>query len=152
MKKEVQSLIEHLQKLRLSEAKALVLQLKQRLQKTELAEIIYLTSDEEDGAGLLTYTLIMELLSIDDDEIFWNELARDILSNNLCHYKYAYASALHHAQLVCKLDLQNVNAWEYYLDIGSNRGKILNDTDTKSVARKILELDPSNIKGRAYSK
>lgn len=151
MKQEVEILIDYLGTLKFSEAREFVFELKRKIRPIDLKEIIYLTSDNEDGVGLLTYTFLNYLLSENDDSLLWNEIARDILSNNLCHYKFAYVAALYHAKRVCELDETNIIAWEFYLDIGRNRSKILSDPETKLVAKRILELDPSNVKGKIYS-
>jgi hypothetical protein len=150
MKQEVALLIDYLKALKFSEARTFVLELKNKIRSPDLKEIIFLVSDDEDGVGLLAYTFLIDFLIKKDDPVLWNEIARDILSNNLCHYKFAYAAALYHAKKVCELDEKNVTAWEYYLDIGRNRTKMLDDQETMFIAKKILELDPSSVKGKIY--
>lgn len=150
MKKEVAILIKDLKALNFSKAKYFILKLKQELSPKDLKEIIYLTSDEENGVGILTYTFLIEFFVDDDNQLIWNEVARDILANNLCHLKFAYSAALIHAKKVCELDRTNIAAWELFLDIGANRSKILDDKSINYIALRILELDPSNSKGRIY--
>ena len=101
----------------------------------------------------MCYTFILDKLSKPtSNTILYHKCARDILSNNLCHYSCAYEASLFHAKAVCVLEPGNVQNWETYLDIGANRTKILTKQEIKEICNTILTLNPENIKGVTYLK
>ena len=153
MKSEVKILIEKIKELNFSDAANIIVDLKKTNDHDAVKSIIYLTSDVEQGAGLITYTFLIDLVNNDViDKLIFNEIARDIWSNNLCHYNYAYNIALYYSKMVCEMDENNLAAWEYYLDIGRNRSTLLHINEAKYIAEKIVALDPLNKIAAHYLK
>ena len=112
------------------------------------AGVVYLVSNGE-SAGILIYTLITFLLN-DEEDILWHKIARDVLSNPLCHYTGAYKSSIVHARRVCELEPEVAENWESLLDIGAGRTELLTKKEVDQVARKLMEIDPENATGKIY--
>jgi hypothetical protein len=94
------------------------LQLKAQQENTaELERALYYLSDVDEGVGILSYTLLLCLIQKDDD-ILWHKTARDIFSNNLCHYPFAHAVSIYHGRKVCEMDPTSIAVFEILLDIG----------------------------------
>jgi hypothetical protein len=132
---------------KVDKAAEFILELKEK-NATDLDTVIYLSSDLEE-AGLAAYSLTQELLKRDNDPI-WHKLSRDILSNNLCHFRGAYAIALFHARIYCDLVPTNESALETYLDIGANRTEMLSQEERNAICIRLRNLNPENAKARIY--
>ena len=147
MKDKLKILTDLLLSSKLDKAADFILELKEK-NDTDLDTLIYLSSDLEE-AGLVAYSLTQELFNRDNDPI-WHKLSRDILSNNLCHIPGAYATALFHAKLYCDFVPTNEAALETYLDIGTNRTKILSQEEKNAICKRLRNLNPENAKAQIY--
>ena len=97
-----------------------------------------------DNENLSNYSvLVYLLLETENDEL--HDLAFQVLSQPLCHIKGAYASSLYHAQRAVDLtDAADVKRLENLLFLNIVPEKIVSDEHAKSIAGKILVLDPTN--------
>lgn len=97
-----------------------------------------------DNEHLSNYSvLVYLLLDTEDDKL--HDLAFQVLSQPLCHIEGAYASSLYHAQRTVDLtDAADVKRLENLLFLNIVPEKIVSDEQAKSIAEKILVLDPTN--------
>ena len=97
-----------------------------------------------DNENLSNYSVLVYLiLETENDKL--HDLAFQVLSQPLCHMGGAYASSLYHAQRA--VDLTNgadVKRLENLLFLNIVPEKIVSDEQAKSIAKKILVLDPTN--------
>ena len=97
-----------------------------------------------DNENLSNYSVLVYLiLETENDKL--HDLAFQVLSQPLCHIGGAYASSLYHAQRA--VDLTNgadVKRLENLLFLNIVPEKIVSDEQAKSIAKKILVLDPTN--------
>lgn len=104
-------------------------------------DLLTLAYDNED---LSNYSvLVYLLLDTEDDKL--HDLAFQVLSQPLCHIEGAYTSSLYHAQRAVDLtDAADVKRLENLLFLNIVPEKIVSDEQAKSIAEKILVLDPTN--------
>ncbi|MBQ6459758.1 MAG: hypothetical protein IJJ35_09180, partial [Exiguobacterium sp.] len=87
--------------------------------------------------------LVYLLLDTEDDKL--HDLAFQVQSQPLCHIEGAYTSSLYHAQRAVDLtDAADVKRLENLLFLNIVPEKIVSDEQAKSIAKKILVLDPTN--------
>lgn len=104
-------------------------------------DLLTLTYDNE---NLSNYSvLVYLLLETENDKL--HDLAFQVLSQPLCHTEGAYASSLYNAQRAVDLtDGADVKRLENLLFLNIVPEKIVSDEQAKSIAKKILVLDPTN--------
>ena len=97
-----------------------------------------------DNENLSNYSvLVYLLLDTEDDKL--HDLAFQVQSQPLCHIEGAYTSSLYHAQRAVDLtDAADVKRLENLLFLNIVPEKIVSDEQAKSIAKKILVLDPTN--------
>ncbi|WED56113.1 hypothetical protein OE059_04450 [Exiguobacterium profundum] len=97
-----------------------------------------------DNEHLSNYSvLVYLLLDTEDDKL--HDLAFQVRSQPLCHIEGAYTSSLYHAQRAVDLtDAADVKRLENLLFLNIVPEKIVSDEQAKSIAEKILVLDPTN--------
>ncbi|MCV9899902.1 hypothetical protein OKS35_07160 [Exiguobacterium sp. N5] len=97
-----------------------------------------------DNENLSNYSvLVYLLLDTEDDKL--HDLAFQVLSQPLGHIEGAYTSSLYHAQRAVDLtDAADVKRLENLLFLNIVPEKIVSDEQAKSIAEKILVLDPTN--------
>lgn len=97
-----------------------------------------------DNENLSNYSVVVYLLlEAENDKL--HDLAFQVLSQPLCHIEGAYASSLYHAQRAVDLtDGADVKRLENLLFLNIVPEKIVSDEQAKSIAKKILVLDPTN--------
>lgn len=137
-------LVETLRRLNMEAALKLVRRVRENSGDRDAVDMIRRAAGT-DEAGLLAYTLATILL-VNSEEAIWHRAARDMLSNELCHYSEAYAAAIVHARRACELDPESIENWELLIEIGSNRTQLLRGTDEiRDAAAHVRRLDPDNL-------
>lgn len=90
------------------------------------------------------YTFICFLL-IEQESAYLHQLAAVLISQGLSHVEGAYSSGLFHARRAVELSPNTISYKEYMLLFNTIPDKLLNNTEAKLIAEKILMQDPINI-------
>lgn len=76
-------------------------------------------------------------------EVFWIELAIDIMIHPLCHIEGAYSVALFHAREVLSIE-KSIGNLERILFFYNIPEKLVDEQEAKIIAKEILKIEPNN--------
>ena len=120
--------------------------------KFDDAEEFFLNIDNEDirdlilsyaynYESLLIYSFVLHMKKY--SEIFWTELAIELMLNPLCFIDGAYSIALYHSRKLLILD-DKVENLERILFFSECPEKLIDMAESEFIAKKILKKEPDN--------
>lgn len=122
---------------RYSEAEEIIIKICADEQRDVIMNFAY------DSESIAVYSFLRYMMEKHKTQ-FWLELTIDVMINPLCFIEGAYSIALFHARelLAMKLCITNLERILFFHNIPE---KLVEDTEAELVAKKIIEIEPSNV-------
>jgi len=123
--------------LNFTEARSLVYELNENEIENHFMELSFKTEN------ILFYSFIFDMIK-ENEKASLHYIASLMLSQPLCHIEGAYQAAFFHAKRAVELDEDNVELKEFLLFFNDIPDKLLNDSEAKEIANKILNVKPES--------
>ncbi len=105
--------------------------------KKTIMEIAY------DTESISVYSFVQYMITKEQENIFWIELAIDILINPLCFIEGAYSVALFYARELLSYE-KNIKNLEMILFFYNIPEKLIEKKEAEIIVNEIIKIDPDN--------
>ena len=119
------------------EAEKIVKKMSAKEQRDEIMNLAY-------GSESIAVYSFLRYMTEKNKTQFWLDLTIDVMINPLCFIEGAYSIALFHARELLEINLSSKNL-ERILFFYNIPEKLVENTEAKLVAKKIIEIEPDNI-------